>query len=51
MCYNRGFQKGHFGIETDKVIGENSFSIGTESLEAHVVASRLVYECEKTIFI
>ena len=46
-----GFQKGHFGTETDKIIGRRSFCIGTESLEAHVVASRLVYECEKTIFI
>ena len=46
-----GFQKGHFGVETDKIIGEQSFSIGTESLEAHVVANRLVYEYEKTIFI
>jgi len=46
-----GFQKGHFGTETDKIIGGQSFCIGTESLEAHVVASRLVYEYEKTIFI
>ena len=46
-----GFQKGHFGVETDKIIGEQSFSIGTKSLEAHVVASRLAYEYEKTIFI
>ena len=46
-----GFQKGHFGIETDKIIGDQSFFIGTESLEAHVIASRLVYEYEKTIFI
>ena len=46
-----GFQKGHFGTETDKIVGEQSFCIGTESLEAHVVASRLVYECEISIFI
>ena len=46
-----GFQKGHFDTETDKIVGEQSFCIGTESLEAHVVASRLVYEYEKTIFI
>ena len=45
-----GFQKGHFSEETQKSI-ERSFSINDSSLEAHLVASRLVYEYEKTIFI
>ena len=45
-----GFQKGHFNKETQKVIG-TLFSIHDSSLEAHLVASRLVYEYEKTIFI
>ena len=43
-----GFQKGHFSKETEKII-EKSFSIHDSSLEAHLVASRLVYEYEKTI--
>ena len=45
-----GFQKGHFSKETEKII-QQSFSIHDSSLEAHLVASRLVYEYEKTIFI
>ena len=45
-----GFQKGHFNNETDKII-DKSFSINDSSLEAHLVASRLAYEYEKTIFI
>ena len=45
-----GFQKGHFSNETQRII-EKSFSINDLSLEAHIVASRLVYEYEKTIFI
>jgi len=45
-----GFQKGHFNQDTEKTINE-SFSINNSSLEAHLVASRLVYEYEKTIFI
>ena len=45
-----GFQKGHYSNETEKII-EESFSINDSSLEAHLVASRLVYECEKTNFI
>ena len=44
------FQKGHFNKETQKII-QKSFSIHDSSLEAHLVASRLVYEYEKTIFI
>ena len=45
-----GFQKGHFSFETENII-ESSFSINDSSLEAHLVASRLIYEYEKTIFI
>ena len=45
-----GFQKGHFSKKTEKII-QQSFSIHTSSLEAHLVASRFVYEYEKTIFI
>ena len=45
-----GFQKGHFNQDTEKTIND-SFSINDSSLEAHLVASRLVYEYEKTIFI
>ena len=45
-----GFQKGHFNKENEKLF-QNSFSIHDSSLEAHIVASRLVYEYEKTIFI
>jgi len=45
-----GFQKGHFNNETEKIINK-SFSINDSSLEAHLVASRLAYEYEKTIFI
>ena len=45
-----GFQKGHFNNETEKII-DKSFSINDSSLEAHLVASRLAYEYEKTIFI
>ena len=45
-----GFQKGHFSKETEKTI-EQSFSIHDSSLESHLVASRIVYEYEKTIFI
>ena len=45
-----GFQKGHFNQNNEKIIDE-SFSINDSSLEAHLVASRLVYEYEKTIFI
>ena len=45
-----GFQKGHFSNETQRII-DKSFSINDLSLEAHIVASRFVYEYEKTIFI
>ena len=39
-----------FNEENQKII-ERAFSIHDSSLEAHLVASRLVYEYEKTIFI
>jgi len=41
-----GFQKGHFSLDTTKIL-KQEFRIGTSSLEAHLVASRLVYEYEK----
>ena len=41
-----GFQKGHFGSDTTNIL-KQEFRIGTSSLEAHLVASRLVYEYEK----
>ena len=44
-----GFQKGHFSDSVqDKIT--NLYSIGNESFEGHVVASRILYEYEKTIF-
>jgi len=45
-----GFQKGHFNQDTEKVL-DDLISINDSSLEAHLVASRLAYEYEKTIFI
>jgi len=45
-----GFQKGHFNNETQNIL-QQTFSISDQSLESHLVASRLVYEYEKTIFI
>ncbi len=36
-----GFQKGHFNQDTETVLNE-SFSLNDSSLEAHLVASRLV---------
>jgi len=45
-----GFQKGHFNQKTSKQFSELR-SIYPDSLESHVVASRILYECEKTIFI
>ena len=44
-----GFQKGHFS-ESIKNTFTHMFSIGTLSLESHVVVSRILYEYEKTIF-
>lgn len=43
-----GFSKGHFSNETLKRIN-NLVSVDKNSLEAHVVISRLLYECEKRI--
>ncbi len=44
-----GFQKGHF---SDSVQGKvnKMFSINDESMEAHIVIARILYEYEKTIF-
>jgi len=43
-----GFSKGHFSDKILKKIDE-LISIDKNSLEAHVVISRLLYECEKRI--
>ena len=45
-----GFQKGHFNQKISTQFSELR-SIHTDSLETHVVASRILYEYEKTIFI
>jgi len=44
-----GFQKGRFAESTKKSIGE-LYRIDGASLDAHVVAGRILYEYEKTIF-
>jgi rRNA small subunit pseudouridine methyltransferase Nep1 len=44
-----GFQKGHFSESVQNKINL-LFSIDTLSYEAHVVVGRMLYECEKTIF-
>lgn len=44
-----GFQKGHFSDYVENKITDLC-SIGDESFEGHVVVARLLYECEKTIF-
>ena len=44
-----GFQKGHFSDSVQNKI-TNLYSVGNESFECHVVASRILYEYEKTIF-
>ena len=44
-----GFQKGHFSDSVQNEI-TNLYSVGNESFEGHVVASRILYEYEKTIF-
>lgn len=44
-----GFQKGHFSDSIENKITDLC-SIGDESFEGHVVVARLLYECEKTIF-
>ena len=44
-----GFQKGHFSDFVENKITD-LYSIGNESFEGHVIIARLLYECEKTIF-
>ena len=44
-----GFQKGHFSNSVEAKI-DDLYSVGNESFEGHVVVSRILYECEKTIF-
>jgi rRNA small subunit pseudouridine methyltransferase Nep1 len=44
-----GFQKGHFSDLIQNKITD-LYSIGDESFEGHVVAARMLYEYEKTIF-
>jgi len=43
-----GFSKGHFSDKMLKRV-DNLVSVDKKSLEAHVVISRLLYECEKRI--
>jgi len=43
-----GFSKGHFSDRILKKV-DNLVSVDKKSLEAHVVISRLLYECEKRI--
>ena len=45
-----GFQKGHFDEKILKQFDDLK-SLHVDSLEAHVIASRILYEYEKTIFI
>ncbi len=45
-----GFQKGHFS-DSAWCLMDPVYSIGTISLESHVVVARMLYEYEKTIFI
>ncbi len=45
-----GFPKGHFSDNISKFL-DNSYSIGKITLEAHVVIARVLYECEKMLFI
>lgn len=45
-----GFQSGHFSEETIKRLGK-IYSISRHHLEAHVVISRLIYECEKFLIV
>jgi rRNA small subunit pseudouridine methyltransferase Nep1 len=44
-----GFQSGHFSKESIKRMNK-VYSISRHHLEAHVVISRLIYECEKFLF-
>jgi rRNA small subunit pseudouridine methyltransferase Nep1 len=43
-----GFQGGHFSQSTRERF-DMTYSIANEQLEAHVVISRLVYECENRL--
>jgi len=43
-----GFQKGHFS-DSIKNRFDESFKIDRESLDAHIVIGRTLYEYEKTI--
>ena len=44
-----GFQKGHFSDSIENKISD-LYSVGDESFEGHIVVARILYECEKTIF-
>ena len=44
-----GFQKGHFSDSVNDKIDE-LFSVDNNSLESHIILSRILYEYEKTIF-
>ncbi len=44
-----GFPKGDFSDSTKKRI-DSLYSVEQRPLEAHVVVARILYECEKTIF-
>lgn len=44
-----GFQKGHF-FDSTKIRFDKSFKVDRESLDAHVIIGRTLYEYEKTIF-
>ena len=44
-----GFQKGHF-FDSTKNRFDKSFRVDRESLDAHIVIGRILYEYEKTIF-
>ena len=45
-----GFPRGHFSDDTSKLFN-CSYSIAKVGLEAHVVIARLLYECERSLFI
>ena len=44
-----GFPKGHFSDCISNYL-DNSYSIGKTKLEAHVVIARVLYECEKRMY-
>ena len=45
-----GFPKGHFSNNTT-ILFNRLYSIGKFRLEAHVVIARILYECEKVLFV